>query len=101
MTEDHTRRGRLKLLDADAPPRVQPTTADDVTRDLISGEGAAVSAFGSPGQAVYQLHHLATPLLHCRGVRCVTRLPHAMLTDRSNIATDLQRLRSRLRGRAV
>jgi serine/threonine-protein kinase len=47
MTEDHTRRGRLKLLDADAPPRVQPTTADDVTRDLISGEGNAVSAFGS------------------------------------------------------
>jgi CRP-like cAMP-binding protein/tRNA A-37 threonylcarbamoyl transferase component Bud32 len=40
MTDDLNRRGRLRLLDTGAPPRPQPTTSDDVTRDLHSGEDA-------------------------------------------------------------
>lgn len=64
---------------------------------LVRRYVAEVPPFGSPGQAIFQLHHLATPFLHCRGARCLTRLPQAMLTDRSNIATDLELLRQRLR----
>jgi serine/threonine-protein kinase len=44
MTDDLNRRGRLRLLDTGAPPRVQPTTADDVTRDMQSGEDTPVGS---------------------------------------------------------
>lgn len=44
MDEDLTRRGRLKLLEQDAPPHGHVATVEDVTRDLTSGEGAPAAA---------------------------------------------------------
>jgi hypothetical protein len=53
--------------------------------------------FGVPTRAALQLHHFANPLLTCDGPRWVGRLPYALLTDRGNLAADLERLRRRLR----
>ena len=57
-----------------------------------------VPRFAFPTRAMLQLHHLANPLLSCDGPSWVTKVPYALLTDRGNLAADVERLRRRLTG---
>jgi hypothetical protein len=81
------------------PPAVGSMRPGRLQDTLVRRYTQAVPPLARHGTAVYQLHHVMAPLLHCRGSRCLTRLPHAMLTDRANVAVDLQRLSDRVHER--
>jgi len=81
------------------PPAVESLRPGRLQDALVRRYTKAVPPLAGHGTAVYQLHHVMAPMLHCRGSRCLTRLPHAMLTDRANVAADLQRLADRIRDR--
>lgn len=62
---------------------------------------AGLSHFALSSRAAMQLHHFANPLLTCDGSAWLTRVPYSLLTDRGNLAGDVERLRrrwSRIRG---
>jgi hypothetical protein len=56
----------------------------------------AVPLFSTPSRSLLQLHHLANPVLTCDGGGWVSRIPYSMLTDRGNLAADLERARRRI-----
>lgn len=86
---------RLRLTTPPPILRLRPGRLQD---GLVRRYAMGVSPLAAHGTVVYELHHLMAPLLHCGGARRVTGLPHAFLTDRANLAVDLQRLADRVRG---
>lgn len=85
----------------DALDVLRPSTArDEVTRRFIR----RLPPFGGVPGADRQMQHLLAPALSSDGMRAVTRIPFAMLTDRGQLAMRLERARRRLagaRGRAA
>jgi hypothetical protein len=83
-----------------SPPAVLDRLRPSAARDRVArGYILRLPPFAVPSRLDLQLQHVVAPTLSSDGLRAVTRIPYALLTDRGYLAMRVERARRRfLRG---